>query len=248
MKRLWATLILSGFSVGLQAGPQINVGTVYDYLDGDKSTYLKRVFNSGDATAFVKVNILEIIYEADGTSREVPVKTRADASGRDGLMASPARLIVPANGMQGTRLLLMGNRDKERYFRVRFVPVVPEKEDEFAVSGDEREEYKKNLSAGVNVMTGFGTVFFVRPSDSRFDTAIEDGPERYRLRNKGNTVVVIDEFRNCSLKNETECEPTTKHHILAGKSFEFEKKTGREYRFNLVEGSEKKTLRIASKQ
>ena len=212
------------------------------------STYLKRVFNGGDSTAFVKVNILEIIYEADGTSREVPVKTQADASGRDGLMASPARLIVPANGMQGTRLLLMGNRDKERYFRVRFVPVVPEKEDEFAVSGDEREEYKKNLSAGVNVMTGFGTVFFVRPSDSRFDTAIEDGPERYRLRNNGNTVVVVDEFRNCSLKNETECEPTTKHHILAGKSFEFEKKTGREYRFNLVEGSEKKALRIASQQ
>ena len=248
MKRLWATLILSGYCVGLQAGPQINVGTVYDYLDGDKSTYLKRVFNSGDATAFVKVNILEIIYEADGTSREVPVKTQADASGRDGLMASPARLIVPANGMQGTRLLLMGNRDRERYFRVRFVPVVPEKEDEFAVSGDEREEYKKNLSAGVNVMTGFGTVFFVRPSNSRFDTAIEDGRERYRLRNNGNTVVVIDEFRNCSLKNETECEPTTKHHILAGKSFEFEKKTGREYRFNLVEGSEKKALRIASQQ
>ena len=49
-------------------------------------------------------------------------------------MASPARLIVPAKGMQGTRLLHMGERDTERYFRVRFVPVVPEKEDEFAVS------------------------------------------------------------------------------------------------------------------
>ena len=42
-------------------------------------------------------------------------------------MASPARLIVPAKGMQGTRLLHMGGRDTERYFRVRFVPVVPEK-------------------------------------------------------------------------------------------------------------------------
>jgi hypothetical protein len=248
MKRLLLLMGLSGFSVGIQAGPQINVGTVYDYLDGDKSTYLKRVFNSGDSTAFVKVNILEIIYDADGTSREVPVKTHADASSRDGLMASPARLIVPANGMQGTRLLLMGNRDSERYFRLRFIPVVPEKEDEFAVSGEERDEYKKNLSAGVNVMTGFGTVFFVRPKNSRFDSVIDDNPNSYRLRNNGNTVVVIDEFRNCSLKDENECEPTTKHHILAGKSFEFEKKTGREYRFNLVEGDAKKTLRIASKQ
>ena len=57
MKRLWVLLVLSGFSFGIQAGPQINVGTVYDYLDSDKSTYLKRVFNSGDSTAFVKVNI-----------------------------------------------------------------------------------------------------------------------------------------------------------------------------------------------
>jgi len=246
MKRLWALLGLSGFSFAVCAGPQINVGTVYDYLDSDKSTYLKRVFNSGDSTAFVKVNILEIVYDADGSHREIPVKTQADGSGRDGLMASPARLIVPAKGMQGTRLLVMGDRDTERYFRVRFVPVVPEKEDEFAVSAEDREAYKENLSAGVNVMTGFGTVFFVRPKNSRFDTVIDDSAGVYRLRNNGNTVVLIDEFRNCSLKNETECEPVTKHHILAGKTFEFEKKPGREYRFNLVEGASKKELRIAS--
>jgi P pilus assembly chaperone PapD len=246
MRRLLVLLVLGGFSLAVQAGPQINVGTVYDYLDADKSTYLKRVFNSGDSTAFVKVNILEIVYDAEGIPSEVPVKTQADLSSRDGLMASPARLIVPAKGMQGTRLLLMGNRDTERYFRVRFIPVVPEKEDEFAVSSEERDEYKQNLSAGVNVMTGFGTVFFVRPQNSRYDTAVEDKPGLYRLRNNGNTVVLIDEFRNCSLKDETDCEATTKHHIRAGNTFEFEKKPGREYRFNLVEGAAKKTLRVAS--
>ncbi|QAX86703.1 pilus assembly protein [Pseudomonas sp. DTU12.3] len=244
MKRLLLLMGLSGFSLAISAGPQINVGTVYDYLDGDKSTYLKRVFNSGDSTAFVKVNILEIVYDADGKSREVEVRNQADMTSRDGLMASPARLIVPANGMQGTRLLLMGARDTERYFRVRFIPVVPEKEDEFAVSAEERDEYKNNLSAGVNVMTGFGTVFFVRPKNSRFDSVIEDAPTTYRLRNMGNTVVVIDEFRNCALKDETDCESTTKHHIRAGNSFEFEKKPGREYRFNLVEGDSKKPLRV----
>lgn len=247
MKRLLLSIGLSGLSFALQAGPQINVGTVYDYLEGDKSTYLKRVFNSGDSTAFVKVNILEIIYDADGKSREIEVRNQADMSSRDGLMASPARLIVPANGMQGTRLVLLGERDRERYFRVRFIPVVPEKEDEFAVSADEREQYKNTLSAGVNVMTGFGTVFFVRPKDSRFDSVIEDTPTLYRVRNNGNTVVVVDEFRNCALKDETACEPTTKHHVRAGNSFEFEKKPGREYRFNLVEGASKKTLRVAGR-
>ena len=246
MKRVFLLIGLSGFSLGLQAGPQINVGTVYDYLDGDKSTYLKRVFNSGDSTAFVKVNILEIVYDADGNATEVPVKSDPGATSRDGLMASPARLIVPANGMQGTRLLFMGERDTERYFRVRFIPVVPEKEDEFAVSSDEREDYKKNLSAGVNVMTGFGTVFFVRPNNSRYDSQIDNGVSTYRIRNNGNTSVVVDEFRNCSIKQENECEPTTKHHIRAGKEFAFDKKPGREYRFNLVEGASKKAWRIAS--
>jgi hypothetical protein len=125
--------------------------------------------------------------------------------------------------------------------------VVPEKEDEFAVSEEDRDTYKKNLSAGVNVMAGFGTVFFVRPKNTRYDSVIDDGPATYSIRNNGNTVVIVDEFKNCSLKVETECEPTTKHHILAGKSFQFEKKPGREYRFQLIEGQAKKTMRIASR-
>lgn len=244
MKRLLALFGFSLFSHAALAAPQINVGVVYDYLDGDKSSYLKRVFNGGDSTAFVKINILEIIYDADGKAREVPLANQSDGTSRDGLMASPARLIVPANGMQGSRLLYMGKRDKERYFRVRYVPVVPEKEDEFAVSAQEREDYKKNLSAGVNVLAGYGTVFFVRPKETRFDSVIENEAGQYRIRNNGNSVVVIDEFKDCSIKNEQECQPTTKHHILAGRTFQFEKQVGRHYRFTLIEASKSKKLDI----
>ena len=167
MKRavLWIGLCL--LSLTAHAGPQINVGVVYDYLEGERSSYLKRVFNGGTSTAFVKVNVLEIVYNEDGTSKEVPVGSQVDDKGvttnRDGLMASPARLIVPVNGRQGTRLLYMGARDKERYFRLRFIPVVPEKDDNFGISSEEQAEYKDDLAAGINVMTGYGTVFFVRP-------------------------------------------------------------------------------------
>ncbi|OYQ08123.1 pilus assembly protein [Pseudomonas mandelii] len=244
MKRRLALIGFCLFTQTAHAGPSINIGTVYDYLDGDKSTFLKRVYNGGDSTAFVKVNILEILYDADGKSREVPLQSNADGKSRDGLMASPARLIVPASGMQGTRLLYMGERDKERYFRVRFVPVVPEKEDEFAVSGEEREEYKKALSAGVTVLAGYGAVFFVRPKDPRYASVIENEATRYRIRNTGNTVVVIDEFKDCAVKNDQDCQPTTKHHILAGRNFEFEKQAGREYRFTLVEGESRKKLDV----
>ncbi|MBV4485294.1 molecular chaperone [Pseudomonas sp. SWRI153] len=246
MNRVFSVWLLSLACGVAQAGPQINVGAVYDYLEAKNSTYLKRVFNSGDATAFVKVNVLEIVYDADGTTREVPVETSADGASRDGVMASPARLIVPAQGMQGTRLLFLGERERERYFRVRFVPVVPEKEDEFLVGSEEREDYKKTLSAGINVMTGFGTIFFVRPKNARFDTTISETASRYELLNNGNTVIVVDEFKSCSLTKENDCGATTKHHVLAGKSFAFEKEEGRQYRFNLVEGEQKKVLTVAS--
>lgn len=244
MNYRWTLLFAALLPLAGHAVPAINVGVVYDYLDADKSTYLKRVFNGGISTAFVKVNILEIVYDADGTPREIPLTAQAETKVRDGLLASPARLIVPANGMQGTRLVYMGERDRERYFRVRFVPVVPEKEDEFAVSGEEREDYKKSLSAGVNVLAGYGTVFFVRPSQTRFDSVIDNQATQYRIRNQGNSVVVIDEFRDCSVKNETDCQPTTKHHILPGRTFEFAKQGGREYSFTVIEGKSQKSLEI----
>ncbi|AIG02767.1 p pilus assembly chaperone [Pseudomonas fluorescens] len=245
---LWIGLFVC--SLTAQAGPMINVGVVYDYLEGDRSSYLKRVFNGGTSTAFIKVNVLEIVYNADGTSSEVPIAALADAKGnptsRDGLMASPARMIVPANGRQGTRLLYMGARDKERYFRVRFIPVVPEKEDDFAVTDEERVEYKSGLAAGVNVMAGYGTVFFVRPKNTRFDTQINETATQYQLRNAGNSVVILDEFHDCSAADAAECVPTTKHHILPGRQLVFEKKTGRRYSFQLVEGLAKKPMTVNS--
>jgi P pilus assembly chaperone PapD len=242
MKRLLMSCAVSLLPLSALAAPQINVGVVYDYLSGDKSTYMKRVFNGGTSTAFVKVNILEMLYNADGTYREVPLQNQADASVRDGLMASPARLIVPANATQGTRLLFMGNRDKERYFRVRFVPVVPQSDDEFAVTDEERAEYKESLAAGVKVLAGYGTVFFVRPKNTRFQTDIQDNAQRYDVRNNGNSVVVVDEFKDCAVDNPQSCRPTIKHHIMAGRAFGFDKQAGRSYHFKLIEGDASKTI------
>lgn len=243
MKRLFSLIGCCLVSFGVIAGPNINVGTVYDYMEADKSTYLKRVFNGGSSTAFVRIKITEIIYKADGTSEEVPLKTK-DSSVRDGLMASPARLIVPAKGTQGSRLLFMGNRDNERYFRVRFIPVVPEKEDEFALNQDQSDEYKKTLSAGVNVLAGYGTVFFVRPQVSRIDTRIDDTKDQYSVSNKGNTVVVVDEFKDCSSRDSMNCRPITKNHILPGRTFRFTKEAGRHYRFVLIEADKQKTIEV----
>ncbi|MNJ16943.1 hypothetical protein D3C77_112130 [compost metagenome] len=247
MKKFSAFVFFTLFSVSALAGPNISVGTFFDYLDGDKSTYLKRVFNGGDNTAFVRVNIYEIVYDANGKSQELPVEEKGAAATPEGLIASPARMIVPSQGMQGTRLLYMGKRDKERYYRVRFVPVVPEQDDQFAMTEEEREAYKASMSAGVNVLTAYGIMFFVRPLDSRYDTKIENTSTHYKVTNGGNTTIVLDEFKSCVVKKPQECHPTRKHHVLPGKTFSFDKEANREYTFDLIEGGAPKRVKVAKR-
>jgi len=243
MKSIYMLLCTFFFSLCAHAGPSLQIGSFYDFMKGDQSTYLKRIHNGGTSTAFVKIEIKEIFYQQNGSSREEPLKS-VDGSTRDGLVASPARLIVPAKGTQGTRLLYTGDRSKERYFRVRFLPVVPEKEDKFAVSDTERETYEKEMSAGFNVMAGYGMVFFVRPSVIRFDTKIDNTANAYQVKNNGNSVVVIDSFKDCSAKNEDDCQPTRKVHLIPGHDFAFDKQAGRVYRYNLIEDEKKTPVQV----
>ncbi|MGY2313297.1 molecular chaperone [Pseudomonas sp. SDO5522_S412] len=245
MKKLVSALLLSFCATAIQAGPSINIGNVYDYMDAEKSTYLKRVYNGGDSTAFVRVNIFEMNFDAKGNATESPLHDLAtDTAQRKGLIASPARLIVPAKGMQATRLLYVGDRDQERYYRVRFVPVVPEKEDQFNVTETEREVYKQSMSAGVNIMTGYGAIFFVRPKHTRFDTIIQNSSVEYYVKNAGNSTIELDEFKDCSIKKESACQATSKHHVLPGRTFSFTKVAGRIYSYELIEGASKKTMVI----
>lgn len=247
MNKIVSALVLSLCATAVQAGPSIDIGTVYDYMDGDKSAYLKRVFNRGDDTAFVRVNIYEMTFDAQGRATETSLDTQnVSAAERKGLMASPARLIVPAKGTQSTRLIYRGERDVERYYRVRYVPVVPEKEDQFNVSENDRETYKASMSAGVNILTGYGAIFFVRPEKTHFDTKIQDGPAEYRVDNAGNSTIELDEFKDCSLNDERDCRATKKHILRPGKVFSFAKEAGRVYRFNLMEASAKKMIEVKS--
>nr|WP_217436077.1 molecular chaperone [Pseudomonas putida] len=221
------------------AAPELNVGALYDYLDGGKSTLLKRVRNSGDSTAFVKVSVVEVVYDKAGVAHEVD--TSGLALEQRGLVVSPARLIVPAQGMQAVRLLYRGSREKERYFRLRFMPVLPELGDGFAVDEQEAAQYRDTLKAGVNVLAGYGSLLFVRPAQARFNTPVRRENGQLTVVNEGNTTVVLDHFRQCVAAGE-QCEPATKHHLLPGRSRQFEGQALKVHQFELHEGSEHQVI------
>ena len=237
MRNLFFILLLM-LSGNVSASAEISIGTLFDYMAGQQGTYLKRIRNQGDTTAFVKVAIHEITYNGAGQPRESAELTE----GNRALIASPSRLIIPAKGVQATRLLYMGARDKERYFRVRFIPVLPRKEDGFDMD-DQSIDAQQQVSAGVNILTGFGAIIFVMPKETRFDTKLIETDSMTTVVNNGNATIVLDFFEECDGRAKN-CSTPGKIHLLPNMKKQLVKQKDHLYRFALIEGDQSRNMVI----
>jgi Mat/Ecp fimbriae periplasmic chaperone len=247
--RIYSYLFLMmGCLGGANASPAINPGPMFGFLDDGKSAVLKRIYNSGTSTAFVKVVVQEITYDANGQPVEQPPKalSAAPLAQQNTLLASPARMIIPANGMQSTRLLFMGSRAQERYYRVRFIPVLPSSADTFDQSADDQQAYKNTLVAQVTLLTGFGTLLFVRPDKVVFDTRLKDEKDTYSIHNAGNSVIALDFVKTCHVEITTQCSAIAQHYVLPGRTYTFTKEPDKVHSFVLQEGRAERTISFST--
>ena len=211
------------------AAPELDPGTLYDYLGPRQLTFTKRISNLGDTTAFIKVEVAEIIYNEQGEPRE-PAFDSADRP----LVASPTRLIIPAGGSRELRLVYRQARPAERYFRLRFVPVAPTTDDLATLPIPEREQYRQAVSARVGLMKAIGGVVLVSPRPSYFKTDIAQQGSSLRVTNNGNTTVVLEDLALCQATGT--CEQGRTVHIRPGHTFTSAAQEGRRFGFTLREG------------
>lgn len=226
------------------ATPVIGIGSMYDVLTPDMQSMTKRVYNTGDSTAFVRVELLEINPGSKKGEEEMPQKELSGATPeRNRLIVTPQRLIIPPAGFQAVRILWPGKRESERYFRVRFTPVMPEADDSFGLDKKAVNEYRKDtLHAGLNVLTGYGTIVIVQPEKPQFSTAIDSaGAAGITIKNNGNATVSLDNIRQCRTAN-TDCGAVTREFILPGRTHTVGKKAGYKTNFTLIEGNSKRAL------
>lgn len=233
-------LLISSYSL---SSPVIGIGSMYDIFTPDSKSISKRIYNTGTSTAFVRVDVLEISQGNKGSSIELPQKTiDGNKLEKDRLIVSPLRLIIPPSGFQTVRMIWPGERDKERYFRVRFTPVLPQENDGFEMNKDAIEKYKKEaLDVGVNVLTGYGTIVIVQPDNPIFNTVISKKNGHVEVINNGNATIVLEDIRYCNLTS-VDCDISTRQFVLPGKSFNLENKLGSKVSFTLVEGDKKEVL------
>ncbi|MEN5290323.1 CS1 fimbrial subunit B flags: Precursor [Stenotrophomonas lactitubi] len=219
--------------------PQINVGPLFDYLQPGSSTLLKRIRNTGSATAYVRVEVTRMQFDDAGKVSETPVDTAAlarNASDAQGIIASPSRLIIAADGQQATRLVHRGARDEEHYYRLRFIPVAPSAE-EFSLSEAQAAEAVAVTSA-IQVFTGYGTILFVAPETARYETRIDSN----QIQNHGNATVVLDNLRQCERANPDACAPGVIVHIRPGQVHALDTPDTHFQRYELREGDRRRSI------
>ena len=240
MRRSLVMGMLLAVSMASQAaGPSINIGTLHDRLPSDTSRILKRVRNSGDATAYVRVEVSRMVFNEGKVLEEAidpSALTNAD-SNASGLIASPSRLIIPANGgQQATTLVHRGAREKEQYYRVRFIPVVPT-DKEFSLTSAQQEAYTKEIAGSVSVFTGFGSILIVPPKEAVYSTRVDGNV----VRNEGNATIVLENLRVCEKANSPACSRGSKVHVRPGTSHEVDLQ-GQKAFLELIEGSERRDV------
>lgn len=235
---------LFGLSFNTIASPAIGIGSMYDLLQPGENNLVKKVYNSGDSTAFVRVDILEIRLDGKGGEQElVPQKLDGDALNKNRLIATPQRMIIPPSEFQSVRLLWPGTREKERYYRVRFTPVAPDKKNDFGLTEQQLNEYKSSIKAGVNILTGYGSILYVMPDNAVFNTVVTNSSGSVSITNSGNATVVIDDVRQCSEKNN-ECSSPTRAFVIPGRNFVIKKDNGKNVRFRLHEAKKSKEFSL----
>lgn len=242
LAKIWVFGLIFSVSEFAFSAPVINVGSLNEYIHGNN--FAKRISNSGTSTAFVRVTVDEIMFSGS-EAIEKPLDTRALVEGKGtGLLSSPPRLIIPANGTQTNRLLFIGERDRERYYRVRYIPVIPDDINEFNLSEKEVNNYRENIDTQVTVLTGYGAIMTVLPEKVKFNTSIVEDAGRIKVINNGNASIILDAVKECD-SNGRNCTNPLIHSLRPGMHFERSVKPGKTLHYTLIEGRKKKPLRMA---
>lgn len=237
MKRLHLPGIASAIGLLLHlapawAGADISIGPLYDYLPGATSSITKLIRNDGDETGFLRVEVKRMVFDDKGQTHEIEQST--DDALKDRLIVSPSRLIVPAKGARSTRILYVGKRDHEQYFRVRYHPVLPTRQEGFDIT---EQAEQQSARAGLKLLVGYGEIVFVRPAVERYDTTFNRHASGLTISNNGNATIVLDNYRTC-FDDKKPCAEPIKKLLLPGRKLDVSAPDLSSVSLDLIEGKQ----------
>ncbi|GHY65762.1 hypothetical protein VCSRO12_2226 [Vibrio cholerae] len=204
MKRLFiiATLIMSSFSFAedgvleTDASNTIRLDSLYEKLLPSMNHRDIRVYNDSNSMAYVSVSVVEVLNPGD---EKEEVK---EPDFGDGPVLSSKAIVIPAEASRSVRIFYPDNilRDNDRFYRVRFTPVSPNKELGFT---DEQIKNAQQVSSSFKVSFAWGVLFSVTKKDPQLGLKAElDKNRNLVLKNTGDSLVTISSIVGCSSNNK----------------------------------------------
>jgi len=199
-----AFLILANLTCSVsEAVAQITVDSVIAHFSATERPVRNVIVgNSSNDPAYVKVEVTEV-QEPEKSEKIAPTTE---------LLASPKAFSIEPNGQRTVRLLLKTPpTDRERVFRVSFIP-------QDRGFGEEIAQSRDGINTFIKVLTGMGMLVFADPRNPVEDLKWERAANKIVFTNTGNVNVFLGEGESCNPAGACSKLPTKR--LYATNSFE----------------------------
>lgn len=181
--------------------------SIVDFSDPRKLRHDIWVINDGKERAYVAIEPAEILNPGLPGEKRV---SEPDPEKR-GLLVSPTRLILEPQQRRMIRLVVIGDRQKERIYRIKIHPVMPP-----PGTGQEKAPPTKSGIA-IKVMTGYDALVIVRPPEARANIETRREGDELVFRNTGNTNALLFNGTQCDREGKN-CKDLPAMRLYAGAS------------------------------
>ena len=163
----------------------------------------------------LQVNISAVEVTIDANRKEINKKT-------DEILIAPQAMILRPKETKKARLVLKNlETEKERYFRIKFSPKIPDAIRLKALEITKSEESKSNVNAAITILSGVGMFITVSPKTPKPKLTWERNETGITFKNEGNTSVDMRQRRNYCFADE-DCTTLPDKRIYPGHSWHYE--------------------------
>jgi len=162
--------------------------------------------DSDEQPLYVSVEPYEVV--APGSIEEQLVRT--DESENPGLLATPAKLIVQPGSTSLVRLLILEARgERERIYRVNFIPITKPPE----LEADEEDE---SIAKFLQISVAYQALVIVPPLEAVAKPEFSRVGKKAVFSNSGNSNYLLSKGKQCNPANPSECVDIPGKRIYPG--------------------------------
>ncbi|MEZ8096361.1 hypothetical protein ACED51_19850 [Photobacterium swingsii] len=192
MKKLAPTLL--ALAISHQASATVQPVNLVEYITPQQDFMVTEVFNGDDKTAFVRVEAEEVI---DFKNENIDRRKINEVEG-DNIAIVPSKFITPADSSSSVKVYFTEGREKDRLYRLKYVPVRGKERAEFVGS----EDYKEETTAAIGIDLVISQGVLVPKKNPTYSYTITNNNGEIVATNTGDSYIRLTNMNKCTSKGK----------------------------------------------